>query len=31
VLGKGGEEQRTTNLSTILDGYFAKGGRRLAA
>jgi formate C-acetyltransferase len=29
ILGKGGEEQRATNLSTILDGYFAKGGHHI--
>jgi formate C-acetyltransferase len=29
VLGKGGEADRTRNLSAILDGYFEKGGHHI--
>ena len=29
VLGKGGEQERATNLSTVLDGYFSQGGHHI--
>ncbi|KAG2493050.1 hypothetical protein HYH03_008713 [Edaphochlamys debaryana] len=29
VLGKGGERERATNLSSILDGYFQNGGHHI--
>ncbi|PNH08689.1 Formate acetyltransferase [Tetrabaena socialis] len=29
VLGKGGEPERASNLSSILDGYFANGGHHI--
>jgi hypothetical protein len=29
VLGKGGPQERATNLSALLDGYFAKGGHHI--
>lgn len=29
VLGRGGEGERCTNLSAILDGYFAQGGHHI--
>lgn len=29
VLGKGGEEERAQNLSTVLDGYFKQGGHHI--
>lgn len=29
VLGKGGEQERAQNLSTVLDGYFSQGGHHI--
>lgn len=29
MLGKGGEAERATNLSNILDGYFEQGGHHV--
>ena len=29
VLGRGGEAERASNLSSVLDGYFANGGHHI--